>query len=180
MGRTSILLALSFGLLAFLAVPSGQVDAQEGRSSYLAVSLSAGAGAADVRKRGDSWDFGPVFGGRLEWSRATSAALLSVDVQPFKAGRTDRPGDFRAVYLLPTYAFGSPGRRLGLGIGMGVFDFTSEDGESETKVGFAAGVSGSTRISRSLSVELGWKRIRNVEGLRANLFLLQLVKRWRL
>ncbi len=180
MRRSSILLVFSFGFLGPLVLSPAPLRAQEESGSYLALGISAGAGAADANRREDSWDFGPVFGGRIEWSRGASAAFLRVDVQPFKAGRTDQAGDFRAVYLLPTYAFGPPGRRLGFSVGMGVFDFTSEGGESERKAGFVAGVSGSTRISGSLLLDMAWKRIRNVNGLRSNIFMLQLVKRWRL
>jgi len=180
MRRTSSLLAFSVTLLGALSIPASPVHAQEGRSSYLALGLSAGAGAADARRRDDSWDFGPVFGGRVEWSRGTWAALLRADVQPFKAGRTDQAGDFRAVYVLPTLAIGLPGRRLGLGVGMGIFDLTSGSGEEERKLGFVAGISGATRISDSLSLDLAWRRVRNVGGLQSNVFMLQLVKRWRL
>ncbi|MGD2121064.1 MAG: hypothetical protein PVJ76_04940 [Gemmatimonadota bacterium] len=156
------------------------LSGQESGARFFSLGLSAGAGATDANRRGDSWDFGPVFGGRIEWSRGTSAALLRVDVQPFRAARTDRVGDFRAVYLLPTYAVGSPNSRIGLSAGVGVFGLRSETEEETRKVAFVAGVSGSKRITGSLSLDFGWKRVRNVEGLRSNVFMLQLVKGWRL
>jgi hypothetical protein len=153
---------------------------QERGTRFFSFGLTAGVGAADANKRADSWDFGPVFGGRMEWSRGTSAALLRVDVQPFRGARTDRAGDFRAAYFLPTYALGNPGRRLALSAGVGVFDLRSESEEETRKAAFVAGVSGSTRITGSLLLDFSWKRVRNVEGLRSNVYMLQLVKRWRL
>ncbi len=173
-------LALSALLADLPTALSAQAGAppQEIRSNYFTFSLTAGAGAVDNKRREDAWDFGPVFGAKLGLTRATSAALLTVDVQPFRAGRTTEAGDFRAVYILPTYAVGSPGRRLALGLGMGVFDLTSEFGEGTRKIGFVPSVSGSTRVSRSLSIEFGWKRIRNVEGLKASLYTVQLAQRW--
>jgi hypothetical protein len=172
-----IQVALTAILLSSLALPAPS-SGQEGGPRSFSVGLSAGGGATDAKRRGDSWDFGPVFGGRFEWSRRNSAALLSVDVQPFRAARTDREGDFRALYIMPTYALGGPGSRLGLSAGLGVFDLRSEDEEDKRAVAFVAGVSGSRRIAQSLSLELAWRRVRNVEGLRSNVYLLQLVKRW--
>jgi hypothetical protein len=104
---------------------------------------------------------------------------MVVDVQPFRAERTSQAGDFRAVYILPTYAIGSESNRIAIGVGMGVFDFTSEVEEDGVEVGLVIGASGSYRLSRSNNLEFGWKRIRNVHGLRANVFSLQLVQRWR-
>ena len=155
------------------------LSGQGGGGSSLALGLSAGGGVVDNNRRDDAWEFGPVFGGRFEWSRGTSAAQLKVDVQPFRTGRTNQPGDFRAVYILPTYAVGSERSRIGLSLGMGVFDLTSEAGDEGRKVGFVSGLSGSVGVSRSLSVELGWKRIRDVEGIDANLYSVQLVQLWR-
>lgn len=151
---------------------------QGNRSSYLAFGLSAGAGAVDNKRLGESWDIGPFFGGRLEWARRESSAWLSVDVQPFQAHRSNRPGEFRAVYILPAYAFGPPGSQVGVALGMGIFDLTPEVEPDNRKVGFVAAMSASRGVSRNLSIELGWKRIRNVAELNANLFTLQLVKRW--
>ncbi|MBT8396276.1 MAG: hypothetical protein HKO65_17250 [Gemmatimonadetes bacterium] len=185
MNQKMIALTMVLAFSGPLAYPPSALSAQggpppqEGRSSSFLVGLTAGAGAVDNKRREDAWDFGPVFGGRFGWSRGGSAVLLTVDAQPFRAGRTNQAGDFRAVYILPTYAVGSPGRRLAIGLGMGVFDLTSEFGEDNRKVGFVPSLSGSTRVSRSISVEVGWKRIRNVEGIKANLFTLQLVQLWR-
>jgi hypothetical protein len=105
---------------------------------------------------------------------------MTVDVQPFRAEGSLDAGDFRAVFLLPYYAVGSGSRRIGLGIGMGVFDFGSGPSAEGLTLGFVAGASGSARISGPYFIELGWKRINNVHGLRANLWGLQLVRRWRL
>jgi hypothetical protein len=127
----------------------------------------------------DDWKFGPVFGGRFEWSRGGSGALLMVDAQPFRAERTSQEGDFRALYVLPALSVGTESRRLAIGLGAGVFDFSSEVEESDIVVGMVVTAAGSFRVARSSSVEFGWKRIRNVSGLRANLFTLQLVQRWR-
>jgi len=173
--RTPVALAAIL-LCSMLLPPSS--SAQEGGPRSFSVGLSAGGAATDAKRRGDSWDFGPAFGGRFEWSRRNSAALLSIDVQPFRAARTDREGDFRAVYIMPTYALGGPGSRLGLSAGLGIFDLRSETEEDKRAVAFVPGISGSRRIAESLSLELAWRRVRNVEGLRSNVFMLQLVKRW--
>lgn len=173
--------------LAFALVPGlgpDPLSAQEGpppqgsRSGGLALGLSAGGGAVDNKRLTETWTFGPVFGGRIEWSMKESSALLKVDVQPFRADRTDRFGDFRAIYILPSYALGTPGRQVALSLGMGIFDLTEEGAEDDREVGFVAALYGSNRLTRTLSVELGWKRIRNVAGLKVSFYTLQLVQRW--
>lgn len=164
-----------FGSLVF---PPNPVSAQE-NGRYLSLGLSAGGGLVQTQRLDDAWKLGPVFGGRFEWSRGTSAAWLMVDAQPFRAERTSQEGDFRALYIIPAFAFGSPSRRFALGLGAGVFDFSSELEESDVVVGMVISASGAFRVARSSSVELGWKRIRNVNGLRANVYTLQLVQQWR-
>ena len=179
MCRKPIAWLLAVCLVGTVCFQPRPVVAQERGSRYLALGLTGGAGLVQTDRRADAWKFGPVFGGRFEWSRGASAAWMVVDVQPFRAERTSQAGDFRAIYILPTYAMGSESRRIAIGLGMGVFDFTSEVEEDAVKVGLVIGVSGSYRLSRSNNLELGWKRIRNVNGLRANVFSLQLVQRWR-
>jgi hypothetical protein len=75
---------------------------------------------------------------------------------------------------------GSENRRIGFGLGLGLFDFEGGAATEGVKAGFVTGASGSARLSRSYSLEFGWKRVNNVEGLRANVWSLQLVRRWRL
>lgn len=164
-------------VLGALPIFSGTLSGQEARHFF--VGLTAGPGAVQVRGRDDSWDVGPIVGGRVEWGGRRSVAYLTVDVQPFR-GEGATAGDFRALYLLPYYAVGSGGRRIGFGVGMGVFDFEAGTAKDGIEVGFVTGASGSARINGSYSVELGWKRIQNVRGLRANVWSLQLVRRWRL
>ncbi len=155
------------------------LSGQEAR--YLSLGLSAGPGAVQLKGgRAEKWDFGPVLGGRLEWSSIRSVAFLALDVQPFQAEGTSEAGDFRAAYVLPSYAVISGGRRIGFGLGMGIFDFKGGAAEDGIEVGFVAGASGSVRIRGSYFVELGWKGIQNVKALRANIWSLQLVKGWRL
>ena len=179
MNRNPIVWIIFICLLGPVFSPTPPLSAQERGPSYLALGLSAGAGFVQTIRQEDVWKFGPFFGGRLEWSRGGSAAWLIVDAQPFRAERTSQAGDFRALYLLPAFAVGTESRRVAIGLGMGVFDFSSEMEESDVAVGFVVGASGSFRLSQSNFMELGWKRIRNVEGLRANAFSLQLVRRWR-
>ncbi len=156
----------------------GSLSAQQARR--LTAGVSAGAGGVQIRGRGDSWDFGPFVGGRLEWGNRRSAASLTVDVQPHRAEGTSTADEFRAVYLLPAYAIGSTTRRIGVGIGMGIFDFGAGTVADGLEVGLVTGASGSARLSESYLVELGWKRVGNVKGLTANVWTLQLVRRWRL
>lgn len=173
---------LSWLLLAFLLniLPPflGALSAQEAR--FLSLGLSAGPGAVQFRGGVDNWTIGPFLGGRIEWSSRQSAAFLALDVQPFDAEGTSATGDFRALYLLPSYAVISGGRRIGFGLGMGVFDFKGGAEDDGIEVGFVAGASGSARIKGSVFVEIGWKGIQNVRSLRANVWSLQLVRRWRL
>lgn len=181
---TALALALALsGLVASSPDPlSGQRGPQapaSGLSSF-AFGLAAGGGAVNNKRLDDSWDFGPVFGGRFEYSWGQSSALLNVDVQPFRAGRTDRPGDFRAVYVLPSLAGGPPGGQFGFSLGVGAFDLRSEElGDEGWKTAFVAALFGSTRVTRTLSLELGWKRLGNVGGLKGSLYTLQLVQRWK-
>ena len=172
-----VLAACLAGSVVFQATP---LFAQQGPPGHLSLGVSAGAGFVQTSRREDSWKFGPFFGGRFEWSGSTSAASLSVDVQPFRADRSNQAGDFRAVYLLPGVAMGAESRRIGLGLGLGVFDFRSEVGEDGTKVGFVAGASGAFRLQGSNFLELAWRRIRNVNGLSANVYMVQMVRRFRL
>ncbi len=169
-------------LTLFLFGPSlstpGELSAQQARQ--LTVGLSAGPGAVQTGRRGGSWGLGPFFGGRIEWENSRSAAFLTVDVQPFRAEGPPTADEFRAVYLLPAYAIGPVTRRIGIGIGLGVFDFGASTVADGLEVGFVTGASGSARLSGPYSVELGWKRISNVKGLTANVWTLQLVRRWRL
>lgn len=151
---------------------------QEARSLFL--GLSAGPGAVQLRGRAENWTFGPFFGGRLEWGNRRSAALLTLDVQPFRGEDNPTTGHFRAMYVLPSYAVGSRGRRIGFGLGLGVFDFQGGVAEEGVEVGFVAAASGSMRITGTYFVELGWRRIQNVRGLRPEIWSLQVVKRWRL
>ena len=108
---------------------------------------------------------------------ATSAASLSVDVQPFRADRSSQAGDFRAVYILPGLRHGG-GVHAASGSGWEwVYSISHPSiGEDGTKVGFVAGASGSFRIQGSNFVELAWRRIRNVNGLSANVYMLQMVR----
>jgi len=173
------LLLLCLFCAAFLG-RAPEAAAQEAR--YLSLGLSAGPGAVQLRGLDDTWTLGPVMGGRLEWGNRRSAALLRVDVQPFRGKGTPTSGDFRALYVLPSYgvAVGSGGRRVGFGLGLGVFDFKGGTGKEGVEVGFVAAAAGSARITGSYFVELGWRRMQNVKGLRANVWSLQLVRRWRL
>jgi hypothetical protein len=109
---------------------------------------------------------------------------MGIDVQPFRAEGNDAADEFRALYLLPAVVIGSPRRRVRLGVGLGVFDFAAGrvagSGFSDgTEVGFVAGASGSLSLRPAYSLEMGWKRIQNVEGFRANVWTLQLVRSWR-
>lgn len=169
---------LVFFLLSLCPLSQGTLSAQEG--GYLSVGLSAGLGGVQLIPRGESWDFGPLLGGRVEWSRARSIAFLTLDLQPFRAEGSPNAGDFRALYLLPSYAVESGGRRIGFGIGMGMFDFQGGTVKEGVEFGFVGGLSGSARIGGSYFLELGWRRIQNVRDFRANLWSLQLVRRWRL
>ena len=178
-------LTLSVAFAALSALGPGPVSAQgppapeSARTSYLAVGLSAGGGGVDNKRLGESVNIGPFFGGRLEWARRESSIRLSVDVQPSRIGLPKQPGDFRAVYILPAYAFGRPGNQIGIAVGMGVFDLRTEFEPESRKTGFVGALSGSKSLSRSISLELGWKRIQNVGPLTANLYTLQLVKLFR-
>ena len=169
---------LTLCLLGPFLPTAGSLSAQQARQ--LTVGLSVGPGAVQTRGRGGSWDFGPFVGGRVEWGDRRSVASLTVDVQPFRAEGAPTADAFRAVYLLPAYAIGSATRRVGLGIGMGVFDFGAGTVADGIEVGFVTGASGSARLSGPYFIELGWKRIGNVKGLTANVWTLQLVRRWRL
>ena len=173
-----LMFSFSWGPGANPVAGQGPRPSQDDARTGLVVGITAGAGAVDNKRLFDAWTFGPAFGGRIEWARRAWAATLKVDVQPFRADRTDRIGDFRAVYILPTYSAGPPGRQLGLSLGMGVFDLTEEGGEESREMGFVAGLSASTRIYRSLSAELGWKRVNNVAGLKGSFYSLQLVQSW--
>ncbi len=164
-----------------LPAPEGML-AQDAKQ--LTLGVSAGAGGVQARGRSGSWDFGPFFGGRVGWGNRRSAASLGIELQPFRAEGPTSADEFRAIYLLPSYVIGSGGRRIQVGIGMGVFDFSAGEGAGSlvpdgTEIGVVAGASGSIRFGRTLSVELGWKRINNVQGLRANVWSLQLVRSWR-
>ena len=176
----TLFLAFAFGLGLSPAplTAQGPPSSQDNLSSGLVVGLTAGAGVVDNKRLFDAWKFGPVFGGRVAWARRTWAATLKVDVQPFRHDRTDRVGDFRATYILPTYSAGTAGRQLGLSLGVGVFDVTEEGGVEDREVGFVGGLSASTRLTRSLSAEFAWKRINNVAGLKASFYSLQLVQSW--
>jgi hypothetical protein len=161
----------------------GPLEGQARDVKRLTVGVTAGAGAVQTTGRDSSWDFGPFFGGRLEWGTRRSAAALGVDVQPFRAEGNDAADEFRAIYVLPSLVFGSGGRRVRLGVGLGVFDFAggrvAESSFSDgAEIGLVAGASGALRIRPVYSVEVGWKRIQNVEGLRANVWTLQLVRSW--
>jgi hypothetical protein len=174
---------LAAGLLGSVLPAPGGLWAQEEKRLTLAVS--AGAGAVQTRGRAGSWDFGPFFGSRVEWGNRRSGVALGIDIQPFRAEGTTSAGDFRAIYLLPSYIIGSGSRRVRIGIGLGVFDFSGGDEAGTpfldgTEVGMVGGASGSMGLGRSFSIELGWKRINNVQGLRANVWSLQLVRSWRL
>ena len=177
MTRLTIPCIVSLALLGALMLPANPVSAQEG-GRYLSLGLSAGGGLVQTQRLDDDWKFGPLFGGRFEWSRGGTAAWLLVDAQPFRAERTSQEGDFRALYVLPAFAFGTPSSRFGIGLGVGVFDFSSELEESDVVVGMVVGATGAFRVARSSSVEFGYKRIRNVNGLRANVYSLQWVQRW--
>jgi len=178
-------LTLSVAFAALSALGPGPVSAQgppapeSARTSYLAVGLSAGGGGVDNKRLGENWDFGPVFGGRVEWARRESSARLSVDVQPFRASLSNQPGDFQAVYISPAYAFGPPGSQLGITLGMGIFDLRPELEPKRRKSGFVGGLFGSKSVSRGFSLELGWKKIRSGPALNVSLYTLQLVKLWR-
>jgi hypothetical protein len=181
---TALALALALsGLVAIAPDPlsaQGRPQAPAGGSSSFAFGLAAGGGAANNKRLNQNWDFGPVFGGRFEYSWGQSSALLNVDVQPFWASRTQTPGDFRAVYILPSLAGGPPGGQFGFSLGVGVFDLRSPElGDEGRKAAFVAALFGSTRITQTLSLELGWKRLGNVGGLKGSLYTLQLVQRWR-
>jgi len=170
------------GLLgSVLSVPEGLL-AQDAKQ--LTLGVSAGAGAVQARGRAGSWDFGPFFGGRVAWGNRRSAASLGIGVQPFWADGPTSAGEFRAVYLLPSYVIGSGRRLIRVGIGLGVFDFVAREGAGGlaadgTEIGMVPGASGSMPLDRSFSIELGWKRINDVQGLRANVWSLLLVRSWR-
>lgn len=172
-------LALFLGIIGFSLPVDGVAWAQDVRQ--LSVGVSAGGGGVQPRFRDSSWDFGPFFGGRVEWGTRRSAAVMRFDLQPFPARGNDAIGEYRAAYLMPSYAVGTSRRRVGFGLGLGLFDFTSSPvADDGLEVGFVTGAHGSLRIAGSYSVELGWKRINNVKGLVANVWSLQLVRRWRL
>jgi hypothetical protein len=181
--RTALTLVLALAGFLFLS-PSllsaqGGPPTPPGQPSYLAIGISAGGGGVDNKRLFDSWDFGPVFGARVEWSRGPSSWLLYVDAQPFRAGRSNQPGDFKALYIMPAYLAGSEGLRVGLALGAGIFDLTSETGDDGREVAFVPSLFGSGRLTRTLSLEFGWKRVRNVRELRADVFTIQLVQRFR-
>ena len=174
---------LTVGLLgSVLPAPEG-LFAQETRQLMLGVS--AGAGGVQARGRTGSWTFGPILGGRVEWWNRRSAASLGIDLQPFWAEGSTSTNQFRAIYLLPSFVIGSVGRRVRIGLGLGVFDFSRGDGGGppdldDTKIGMVAGASGSVALGRTFFLEPGWKRINNVDGLRANVWSLKLGRSWRL
>jgi len=177
--KTALTLVLAFAatLASFPASLSAQRQPTPPRApGYFAVGLSAGGGALDNNRQFDNWDLGPVFGARIEWFRGQSAWRLYVDAQPFRAGRSNQAGDFRALYVMPAFVAGPPGVRIGLALGAGIFDLTSEFGDDSRKVAFVPSLFGSARISRDMSIEFGWKRIRDVEGSDASFFTLQLVQ----
>ena len=151
---------------------------QEART--LSLGLSAGPGAVQLRGGTEIWTFGPLLGGRLEWGDRRSALRLSLDAQPFRGEGTLTSGDFRALYVTPAYAvaLGPGGRSVAFGLGMGVFDFQGGAGEEGVEMGFVASASGSVRIAASYFVELRWRRVQNVKGLRANVWSLQLLRLW--
>lgn len=178
----TLTLALAFATLPALG-PSplsaqGPPPPEGARASHLAFGLSAGGAGVDDKRLGETLNIGPFFGGRFEWARRESSIRLSVDVQPTRIGLPNQPGDFRAVYILPAYAFGRPGNQIGIALGMGVFDLRTEFEPETRRTGFVGALSGSKSVSRSMSLELGWKRIQNVGPLKANLYTLQLVKLW--
>jgi hypothetical protein len=80
---------------------------------------------------------------------------------------------------MPAYLAGSEGLRVGLALGAGIFDLTSETGDDGREVAFVPSLFGSGRLTRTLSLEFGWKRLANVRDLRADLFTIQLVQRFR-
>jgi hypothetical protein len=178
-------LALVLASAGLLAAFSSPLSAQRrsppspGGPNFFSVGVSAGAGAIDNKRLFDSWDFGPVFGARLEWFRGNSSWLLYADVQPFSALRSNMVGDFKAFYIMPSYVMGPPGFRIGVAAGMGVFDLTSEEEDDERVTAFVPSLFGSRQLYRSLSLEFAWKRIANVKGMRADLFTLQLVQDFR-
>lgn len=169
----------------FLASPPADLSGQRGppapqtEPGYFAVGLSAGGSATDNKRLFDRWDFGPVFGARLEWFRGRSSWLLYADVQPFRALRSNIDGDYRAYYILPAYVLGTPESRIGIAAGVGVFDFTLEGQDDGRETAFVPSLFASRQILNTLSVEFGWKRIANVRGLRVDLYTLQLVQQLR-
>ena len=174
-GRSELTLVL-FGLFMGAALLPAPASAQQTRT--LTVGLSVGGGAVHRRPGPDPWTFGPVFGGRVGWGNRRSALSMSVDLQPFLSEGSTIAGDFRALYLLPSYGAGSAGRRVRIGLGLALFQF--EDGVTEEgiDVGLAAGASGSLRLPASFSLELGWRLTGDVRGLSANVLMLQLVRLW--
>jgi len=156
--------------------PMASIRAQEPRN--LSVAFSAGGGGVQIRGIPDHWSFGPVLGGRVEWGNRRSAVSLAIDAQPFRAEGPPRTGDFRAVYLLPFYAVGSGGTRFGLGVGLGVFDFRGGTVDEGIETRFVAAASGSIPVPRGWFVQLGWKRIRNLKGLRPDVWTLGVERRW--
>ena len=176
------LLAVAWGL-GHIPLASDEVRAQEIRRGT--VGFSTGAGAVQTRSGGDAWDFGPIFGGRAVWGTRRYAGALTLEAQPFQAKGNTQGREFRAIYVLPSFVIGggARGRQIGIGVGFGVFHLAEwripgSSAPGETEVGWVAGAAGSQRLHPDYRVELGWKRIENVKGLRANVWTLQLVRSW--
>ncbi len=146
----------------------------------MAVGFAIGAAGVDVRQRGSSWDVGPLIGARVRWSGERSGIGVALDMQPFPASGGATAGEYRALWLLPTWEFraGTAGVRAGFGLGVLRFDHAQFEGRTE--VATLTGAGASVRLPASLSLELGWRRTGFVRGFRSNIWSLQLVRLWRL
>jgi hypothetical protein len=142
------------------------------------VGLAGGVGGVQPRRGGtDEWHVGPMPGVRARWAATQRSRIglgVVLDVQPFRA--TDDSGmQYRAGYLTPVLEVGSDLLRLTGGIGVAYlrFDGPLPDGQSRW-VSYSA-VGGSVGLSRSLGLQVIWRRTGFAEGIRSDVWSIQLV-----
>jgi hypothetical protein len=161
-------------VLLQLITPAGPAAAQ-GRLYWL--GFAAGVGAVQPRRVGvGEWDVGPMLGLRALWAAERSRFGLGVvlDVQPFRA-TGDSGSQYRAGYLMPVLELGSEILRLTGGIGVAYlrFDVPNLDGRSSW-VSYSA-VGGSAGLSRSLGLQVIWRRTGFTAGFRSHVWSVQVV-----
>jgi hypothetical protein len=159
-------------LVIGLVLGSAEQASAQGR-----ISAIAGAAMVDTNLSGDD-AYGPIIGGRAAWLSTSSGISVSLDLQPFRGHGSDNTGDFRALYIMPSYDFRiGPGyARAGIGIGVFRFDEVLAGAMTEVVPFTAAGAG--LELPASFGLELVWRYANNVRSVRVNTISLALMRTW--